>query len=275
MPLEQLAKLSPERRRLLELKLRKQRTSREERALPFGGLNRETYRLFCFPHAGGGAAFFRSLSEPLKEFIQTAPVQYPGRENRREEAYAQSIEELVQTLLADLRGAFLGRFAFFGHSMGAIVAFEMMRALRRAGLPLPEVLVASAARAPQFRRNNKPAPDPSREELIEQVRNLEGLPEDILAHGGLVDLLLPSLEADTSLYRRYIYREEPPFETAITVIGGRADPNIHSSHLDAWKEQTRGRFECIQIDGGHFYLRSNPPAFFEILREAVGLCDRR
>jgi surfactin synthase thioesterase subunit/glycosyltransferase involved in cell wall biosynthesis len=273
MPSEQLAKLSPARRRLLELKLRGEKLAPSANAaLPAGGESPGTYRLFCFPHAGGGATFFRNWREQLKKAFEIAPVQYPGRENRRSEPYARSVEELVQSLLADLRSAFTGRFAFFGHSMGAIVAFEMMRALRRDELPLPSLFIASAARAPQFRRDYRPLKDPSREELIDQVCRLEGLPGDVLSNREMLDLLLPSLEADTALYRRYVYHPEQPFEIPFIAVGGRTDPNVEPAHLEAWKDQTTGPFEWKQIEGGHFYVRSNANEFFEALRRAAMKC---
>ncbi len=274
MPSEQLEKLSPERRRLLELKLRSQKTAPAVNpALPAGGGRPSTYRLFCFPHAGGGAAFFRNWRERMKNVFEIAPVQYPGRENRRSEPYARSVEELVQSLLFHLRSAFAGRFAFFGHSMGAIVAFEMMRALRREELPLPRLFIASAARAPQFRRDYRPREDPSREQLIAQVCRLEGLPSDVLSNREMLDVLLPVLEADTALYRRYVYHSEPPFQIPFVSLGGRTDPNVSAAHLEAWKEQTTSRFEWKQIEGGHFFVRSNAGEFLETLRLAVTEVD--
>jgi surfactin synthase thioesterase subunit len=252
MPREQLAKLSPERRRLLELKLRARGTPKTDTS---------QFRLFCFPHAGGGTAFFRNF----RNVVELAPVQYPGHESRRSEKYAASMDELVDSLLHDLRPALAGDFAFFGHSMGAIVAFELVRALRRNGLPLPRLLIASGARAPQFRRNHKPGPDPTREELLEQVRRLEGLPDPEMA-----ELILPSLEADTALYRRYVYQEEPPLDVPVTAVGGDSDPNVGEHHIRAWSEQTTAPFTWQLLPGGHFFLRANEPAFLAWLRRVLG-----
>jgi surfactin synthase thioesterase subunit/glycosyltransferase involved in cell wall biosynthesis len=261
MPREQLARLSPERRKLLELKLRGRKAEGAEiRALPAGGLDTSRFRLFCFPHAGGGAAFFRNFREPLRNIAELAPVQYPGHENRRSENYAQSMQELVQSLATDLGPALAGEYSFFGHSMGAIVAFELTRALRRQGLPQPRLLIASGARAPQFRRNYTPRPDPSREELLDEVRRLEGLPDPEMA-----DLILPSLEADTALYRRYVYQEEPPLALPIIAVGGEHDPNVSEDHIRAWAEQTTASFAYQLMPGGHFYLRTEEPAFLEWL----------
>jgi surfactin synthase thioesterase subunit/glycosyltransferase involved in cell wall biosynthesis len=267
MPADQLARLSPERRKLFELKLRGRKgAGTENRALPAGGVDTSRFRLFCFPHAGGSAAFFREL----REIDGVSPVQYPGRESRRVESYARSMQELVETLLADLTPALSGEFAFFGHSMGAIVAFELTRELRRKGLSQPQLLIASSARAPQFRRDYIPRPDPSRDELLKEVRRLEGLPDPAMA-----EVVLPSLEADAALYRRYVYAEEPPLELPIAAIGGTDDPNVSAEHLSAWREQTTAPFEWHQINGGHFYLRSNRAAFKDWMRHVLARLKHR
>lgn len=267
LPSEQLAKLSPERRKLLELKLRKQAaTGQANPALPFGGTDVSKFRLFCFAHAGGGAGFFRPWRSNLGTTVEVAPVQYPGHEGRRTEPFARSVQELVQSLLSSLKPALSGRFAFFGHSMGAIVAFELMRALRREELPLPEILIASGARAPQFRRNHKPPPDPPREELLDEVRRLGGLPPEAMEDAALLDVILPALEADTALYRRFIYQPEAPFEIPLIAIGGADDRQVHQEHLAAWQEQTTSGFVMRQFAGGHFYLRTQQDDVLEFLR---------
>jgi medium-chain acyl-[acyl-carrier-protein] hydrolase len=260
MPSSQLAKLSPERRKLLELRLKRpSSTPKSNPALPLSGSDTSKYRLFCFPHAGGGAGFFRSWRASTGLF-DVVPVQYPGHETRRAEAFAGSVQELVQTLVSDLRSSMTGKFAFFGHSMGAIVAFELVRALKREELALPQALVASAARAPQFRHDYKPPDDPDREQLLEEVRRLEGLPENVLADPSMLGIVLPSLEADTALYRRYIYHHRPALDIPILAIGGSLDPNVSEHHLAAWGEQTTSLFRSKQFAGGHFYLKSSSDA---------------
>jgi surfactin synthase thioesterase subunit/glycosyltransferase involved in cell wall biosynthesis len=260
MPSTQLANLSPERRRLLDLRLKRQTsTLKANPALPLSGTDTSRYRLFCFAHAGGGAGFFRSWRSSTGPF-DIAPVQYPGHETRQAEPFAGSVPELVQTLLSDLRPSLTGSFAFFGHSMGAIVAFELVRALKREERAVPQALVASAARAPQFRRDYQPPDDPDREQLLNEVRRLEGLPDNVLSDASMLDLVLPSLEADAALYRRYIYHHQPPLDIPILALGGLTDPNVSEGHLDAWSEQTASLFRSKQFPGGHFYVKTNTEA---------------
>ncbi len=265
MPSEQLARLSPERRKLWELKLKQKMSMAVHPVLPFGPADPKNFRVLCFPHAGGNAGFFRNWREQFRSSFETVPVQYPGHENRRSENFAQSMQELVQGLLSDLKPMLTGDFAFFGHSMGAIVAFELIRALRREELSLPRLLIASGARAPQFRRIYQPLPDPAPEELLEQVRRLEGMPEDVLADPQLVNLLLPTLTADTALYRQYVYYPEPPLSVDVTALGGVSDPNVSEAHLTAWQEQAAGAFFWKQLPGGHFFLRESRNAFVQTM----------
>ena len=171
-----LETLSPEKRKLLALRLRKQ--SLPAAWFPNAG-TADAPRLFCFPHAGGGAG------QPLTLSGWTAvPVRLPGRESRLAEAPFERMGPLVAAL-ADNIDSYLDRpFAFFGHSMGAVVAFELARELRRRSRPLPAMLIASGARAPQFRRHHVPPPAPSREAFVEELRRLQGIPAEVLRRPG-------------------------------------------------------------------------------------------
>jgi surfactin synthase thioesterase subunit/glycosyltransferase involved in cell wall biosynthesis len=238
--------LSPEKRKLLALRLRKQATP----AAWFpNAAEAPGPRLFCFPHAGGGTR------QPYDLDAWTAvPVRLPGRESRLAEAPFERMAPLVAALADNLDAYTDHPFAFFGHSMGAVVAFELTRELRRRSRPLPVMLIASGARAPQFRRQHVPPPPPTRESLIEDLRRLGSVPPEALDNPAVVSAILPSLEADVVLYRNYIYSEDAPLDIPIRAYGGLADPNITRTHLDAWAEQTTTGFAVRTFPGGHFYL---------------------
>ncbi len=243
--------LSADKRRLLALRLRK----RAPAAAWFPGAAAASgARLFVFPHAGGGTL------APVEEELPYAlcPVRLPGRETRLAEAPFERMTPLVDALAGAIE-PYLGQpFAFFGHSMGAVVAFELARRLRDGGRPLPQMLIASAARAPQFRRNHVPPPDPSPDEFLEELRRLEGVPAEILADPALLAAVLPALTADAALYRRYVYAEAAPLPFPMRAYGGAADPNIRMEHLEAWAVQTTASFAVRRFPGGHFYLRDAP-----------------
>jgi medium-chain acyl-[acyl-carrier-protein] hydrolase len=246
--------LSADKRRLLALRLRKK--SPPEVWFP-GADQIEGLRLFWFPHAGGGT----TLPSQVGGLANVCPVRFPGRESRIAEAPYEKMEALVEALAIAIQPYLAQPFAFFGHSMGAAVAFELCRTLRRRGHPLPKVLIASAARAPQYRRNYTPARAPSESEFVDELRRLEGIPGEMLDAPGVMERLLPALQADAALYRNYHYTEDTPLECAIRAYGGHDDPNIQAEHLDAWREQTSASFAVRCFAGGHFYLREHPTEF--------------
>jgi surfactin synthase thioesterase subunit/glycosyltransferase involved in cell wall biosynthesis len=251
--------LSPERRRLLALRLRRNAPASAwfPGADAAGGA-----RLFCFPHAGGGATAFAGWKP---ESLSVCPVRLPGREARIAEAPFERMESLVAALAAAIEPYLGRRFAFFGHSMGAAVAFELARALRRRGAPAPAVLLVSAARAPQYRRNHVPPPAPSDDELKAELRRLAGTPGELLEDPAALRALLPALRADATLYRNYVYTEDAPLACPIRAYGGEDDPNIRREHLDAWAEQTTASYGVRLFPGGHFFLERWHK---EILRDA-------
>lgn len=268
-------KLSPEKRRLLALRLKKTR----EAAAPgpnawFPGADPAAtgaVRLFCLPHAGGGAGAFHGWREALGSGIAVCPVRFPGRESRAGETPAETMAELVAGLAQAIEPYLDQPFAIFGHSTGAVIGFELCRTLRSCGRPRPVCLMASGARAPQYRLNHVPPPEPSEEELVAQLRRLEGVPAEVLNNPELFALILPALRADTRLYRRYVYTEGPPLECPIRAYGGTSDPDVHRAQLDAWARQTTSSFAVRIYEGGHFYL-NNTPGFLNSLAADLDQC---
>jgi len=247
--------LSPEKRRLLALRLRK----RAPASLWFPGADTvQGRRLFWFPHAGGGTSQVKCLPS-------ICPVRLPGRESRLGEAPFESMAALVAALADAIDGYLAQPFAFFGHSMGAAMAFELVRLLRARGKALPEFLIASAARAPQFRRNHVPPPPPTGEQFAGELRRLEGIPAEVLDDPVLMRAILPALKADAALYRNYVYAEDPPLACPIRAWGGDAGPNVRREHLEAWAEQTTASFAVRLFPGGHFYLQTNRAEFLAAL----------
>ncbi|HEV3197375.1 MAG TPA: alpha/beta fold hydrolase [Bryobacteraceae bacterium] len=241
--------LSPDKRRLLALRLRKKAPS----SAWFPGVDSvQGLRLFWFPHAGGGTA----LAGQVGDLPHVCPVRLPGRESRIAEAPFERMKPLVEALANAIQSYFRQPFAFFGHSMGAAVAFELCRLLRRRDQPLPKLLIASAARAPQYRRNYTPPPAPSDSQFLEELRRLEGIPRSVLDAPESMRAILPALKADAALYRDYVYAEDAPLPCPIRAYGGRDDPNVRLEHLEAWAEQTTASFGVRRFAGGHFYLQA-------------------
>ncbi len=182
------------------------------------------------------------------------PVLLPGRESRAAEAPFIRMAPLVEALAGAIEGYLDRPFAFFGHSMGAAVAFELARELRRRGRPGPKMLISSGARAPQFRRGYTPPPDPSEEDFLAELRRLEGIPSEALNDPAILRAILPVLSADATLYRHYVYSDDAPLGCPIRAYGGESDPNVRPEHLTAWAGQTCGSFALRMFPGGHFFL---------------------
>jgi surfactin synthase thioesterase subunit len=228
----------------------------------------DAVRLFCFPYAGGGASLFRFWPTDLSPTIEVYPIQLPGREGRWREPPLTQISVLARALSEALRPLLRPPYAFFGHSMGAFVAFELARQLRREHLPGPAMLIASGARAPQI-----PDPDPPvhllpANQLLGQVQRLEGIPKELLNHAELVALLLPTLRADLAMCETYTYRDEPPLECPLSAYGGEHDNKVSLEHLAQWKMQTAGEFQLRVFPGNHFFfLKEARTAVTQSLRQ--------
>jgi surfactin synthase thioesterase subunit/glycosyltransferase involved in cell wall biosynthesis len=263
------AGLSSEKRKLLALRLKQASGRKEPENMWFANLNGTGPRLFCFPFAAGGTGLYRSWVEALKPHIVVCPVRLPGRELRMQEAPFDRMDSLVETLAREIAPYLDRPFAFYGHSMGAAIAFELVRALRRAGQRLPFGLFVSAARAPQFRLGHQPQLDPDDATLIEELQRLQSVPAEVLEHPELMSLMMPTLRADTRLYRNYVYRPEEPLSIPIYAFGGIMDPNVGPEHIAAWREQTTGPFAQENFAGGHFFIRSSQDEVLTALRRRL------
>jgi medium-chain acyl-[acyl-carrier-protein] hydrolase len=216
-------------------------------------------RLVCLPYAGGGTADFRRWKDALLPSVDLVPVVLAGRENRMGERAPSDIGAVVDgmlpALLPVLRAA---PFVLYGHSMGAWLAFELVRALRRVGKVRPAHLVVSARRAPH-RPARLPAlsalPDAAFVDGVQQ--RYGGIPEAIRSSPELMSLFLPTMRADFTLLDRYRYREEPPLDIPLTSWHGREDRIEDESDVRAWSEHTTGPFQFRQMPGGHFFLRDS------------------
>lgn len=211
-------------------------------------------RLFCFPYAGGGASMFRDWPGELPGDVEVWCAALPGRGARLREAPVNSITRLLPPL-ADAMLPYLDRpFALFGHSMGALIAFELARHLRREQAPSPSHLFVSGRRAPQLGRISQAVHELPRQELIRELRRLNGTPEAVLRSEELLTALLPTLRADLAACEQYVCRSDLPLAVAISAYGGSADPDVAREDLEAWGAQTSCGCSTQQFAGDHFFL---------------------
>lgn len=245
--------LSPEKMKLLALRV-KHRTDPANKWFPLlEAAKAERHVLVCFPHAGAGTVEVRGWARWMPE-VSLCPVRLPGRETRASEPPYQGMRQLIGDLGPVFAREVLERFgdySFFGHSMGAGIAFELTRWLRREGYRMPRRLVVSAARAPQYRRDWTPPPPLTKEELLARLDGDE--------------TMAPVLRADTELYRRYLYEEGDPLPVPVCALGG-AEDTVTREQLEEWREQTTAEFEVAVWPGGHFYYRDVLSDFLGRLR---------
>jgi medium-chain acyl-[acyl-carrier-protein] hydrolase len=226
-------------------------------------------RLFCFPYAGTGAALFRTWPDSLPTYVEVCPIQFPGRGTRMTEAPFTQLSLLVRAL-ADVLGPLLNKpFAFFGHSLGALVGFELARELRRRFGVQPGRLFVSAAHAPQIAPRHRPIHALPDVEFLEELRHLNGTPGKLLEHAELMQIMLPTLRADFAVYETYAYSPEPPLTCGISGLGGLQDRRVSRADLDGWREQTTASFSLRMFPGDHFFLTTAQQMLLQVLAQQL------
>ena len=210
-------------------------------------------RLYCFPYAGGGPQAFQAWRGLLPAEVACVPVRLPGRETRLGEPPFTRLGPLVASLVAALEEGLEPPYALYGHSMGAIVAFELARALRRAGAEPPLGLIVSGRPAPLLRCADRRIHTLSDADLARELRALGGLPDAIAAHPELIAFFLPLLRADLEVNEDYVHDEEPPLDCPLTALAGAGDPRVRVEDVAAWRPHTTAAFRFERIAGGHFF----------------------
>jgi acyl transferase domain-containing protein/surfactin synthase thioesterase subunit len=226
-------------------------------------------RLFCIPYAGAGASIFRTWAESLPVEIEVCALQLPGREDRLGESPCTRIAPLVQTLVPILQPYLDLPFTFFGHSMGALVSFELARELRRQNCPSPSQLFVSALRAPQFPDLNLPIHRLPEPKFTEALQQLKGTPEGVLQNADLMQLLSPTIRADLAIAENYIYSAQDPLPCSITAFGGQEDPLVRPEELAGWQEQTQGSFRLQLFPSDHFFVHHDRAELLKAIAEEL------
>jgi medium-chain acyl-[acyl-carrier-protein] hydrolase len=221
-------------------------------------------RLFCFPFAGGGASLFRLWPAGLPAFVELCAIQLPGREGRIREAPQTNLASLIKTLSEVLAPSLDKPFAFFGHSMGARISFELARHLRKEQKE-PELLIVSGRRAPQIPEAEPLMHNLPEEQFRQHLRGFGGTPEVILNDPEMMALFSPILRADFTLNEATTYQKEEPLTCPIVAFGGHQDHRTTHSQLLAWQEQTTSQFSHEMFSGGHFFIQTERAQVLQVL----------
>jgi surfactin synthase thioesterase subunit len=225
-------------------------------------------RLICLPHAGGSASWYFPMSRALSPGIDVLAVQYPGRQDRRLEPPIDTIPELVNRTYEALIEWIDRPFAFFGHSMGAVLAYELTRKLQADGERSPMMLFASGRRAPSCgRRSSVHLLDDER--LLTELRRVGGTDERILGELDLRAEVLTVTRNDYRAVETYVHLPAPPMDCPITVLVGDSDPQVSVDEAAAWAEHSEGPFGMHVLPGGHFYVNDQWPRVTGIVAAAL------
>jgi medium-chain acyl-[acyl-carrier-protein] hydrolase len=214
-------------------------------------------RLFCFPYSGAGASIFYPWVASFPPTVEVCPVELPGRGKRIAESPFSRMPPLVEAAGQGLLSYLDKPFAFFGHSLGAVVGFELARLLQRRHDLSPVRLFVSGHRAPQIVSDCPPVHDLPDSEFAEEVRRLHGTPDEVLDHAELRELLLPILRADFAASETYAFEAGKPLTCPVTAFGGLQDEHVTREHLEAWRGHTTALFGLRMLPGDHFFLNTS------------------
>ena len=233
-------------------------------------------RLYCFSYAGGSPGQFLDWQAALGPQVEVCAIQLPGRGARFSEAPCSSLPQLVDTLAAVLAAEPDLPFAFFGHSLGGLIAFELARRLAAGGHAMPQHLFISGCAAPRERAPRVPVRTLDDAALLRKLAHYNGTPPELLAHAELMELLLPAIRADFALADDYVYRPGPPLALPLTILAGRADRIDRAGAVDGWARESTGPCRVHWFDGDHFFINSQRQAVLDCMaRELAGLPVRR
>jgi medium-chain acyl-[acyl-carrier-protein] hydrolase len=231
------------------------------------------FRLFCFPYAGGSSLIYRSWARALPPFVEVVGVQYPGRGTRLLEPSIKKMEPLADGIVAELTPALQEKpFAFFGHSMGATLAFEISSRLAQQNGPRPLMFFASGRQAPHVPDRDPLTYHLPDDEFVGYLRRLNGTPKEILESEEVMQLLMPVLRADFELIQTYTYQPSPKLQCPLVVFGGIGDADIPRNDLEAWCTLTESTCSVRMFPGDHFFIPSCESMLLQVLARELTHC---
>ena len=216
--------------------------------------SKATARLFCFPYAGGGAWIYRTWGQSLQSLIEVHSIELPGHGQRLIEEPVTQLESLIASLAKAMEPYLDKPFAFFGHSLGGLIAFELIKFLHQSVRVYPFHLWVSATRAPHLPHPRAPIHMLPDGDLIREVQRYNGTATEILNSAEFMQLLLPALRADFTILETYSYKEHPPLPCPITAFFGENDTITSEREVAAWKKHTSQKFSLQKFSGDHFFI---------------------
>jgi medium-chain acyl-[acyl-carrier-protein] hydrolase len=230
-------------------------------------IDNPSIRLFCFPYAGGSSQTYYTWADKFSDTIELCPIQLPGRGSRFQSPPYRQVDRLIEALAENILPALDRPCAFFGHSMGGIIAYELAHYLGERNEFLPAHLFVSGCRAPTNSANNEKNRifDLPESEFVEELRKLNGIPQKVLNNRALMDILTPLLRADIELVETHKSNSNSPLQCPITAFGGLSDPNLDRDDIKTWDECTSAYFSYHILPGDHFFIKNSEPILLQIV----------
>lgn len=224
-----------------------------------------TIRLFCFHHSGGGASLYRPWIDYLSPNIELIAIQLPGREDRFTEPFCNNLKDIT-TILSEEFAIYKDKpFFVFGHSLGALISFELIKSIQKLYSLNPYHVIISATKAPHLPFRMKYLSQLDDHALKEELRIYDGIDELILNNKELLELFLPIIKSDFSIYENYNCLESIPIPCDILALSGDHDQTVTEEEILAWSRYTTGKFEHISFPGKHFYIKDHQKTILEII----------
>ncbi|PRY31846.1 thioesterase II family protein [Pseudosporangium ferrugineum] len=226
-------------------------------------------QLLCVPFAGAGASFFHPWRDAEVAGVTVHPVQLPGRERRIAEAPCTDVHRAADGLLEEVARLPLGPgpLALFGHSLGAVLAYELARRLEANGIPVARLFVSGSPDPWTVRERRASGLDDDR--FLARVEELAGYRHPVFDHPEMREILLPALRADVEMHEAYRPLSAEPLAAPITVLHAVSDELVSLGQAAGWKAATAAAFELVELPGGHMYLTGSPAVVLSVVARST------
>jgi len=226
-------------------------------------------KLFCLPFAGGSSVSFYNWAELLPETLELCLIEIPGRGQRLSEPLRHRLDELVPEIAEGIKDELEQPFVLFGHSMGALLGYELTYLLQTDFQIMPQHLFLSGRGAPHLPNRDEPIHQLPEADFVRHIKKFNGTPKAVLEHQELMELLLPILRADFEICETYQYRSKEKITCPLTILGGLQDSGATREELAAWRKLSSGPFNLRLFPGDHFYLLEQRPKLIETIMRDI------